>query len=190
MIRVPSLLLSLALLSSISIGQGSDRPELFQVLSKGKTGFIDKSGKIVFTTDFEVLGDFHDGVCRVRVETTKKIGFIDQTGKIVIEARYSSASDFSEGLAAVFLDEDLFGYIDTAGRMVIEPQFHGVGKFSDGLARIGEDGKHGYIDKAGKIAIPKKFDQTGDFTLMISRTAWRLSSSVASGVTSTGAENS
>ncbi len=49
-------------------------------------GFIDKTGKLVVAPQYEMVGDFYNGVAPVMVN--HKFGFIDKTGKIIIEPIY------------------------------------------------------------------------------------------------------
>lgn len=132
---------------------------LFTIEVKGRTGFIDSTGKIVIRPKFDEAWNFSEGLAPVRVDD--KWGYIDETGRIVIPPRFFQVSSFKEGLACVgaFFKSgpvnDIvgnYGYIDRSGKFVIKPQFGVAFGFSDGLARIQtEDYKDGYIDKSGKV---------------------------------------
>lgn len=136
--------------------------------NKGITGYIDKTGKMVFELGGErqyYPSPFSEGMALYR--KADKVGYIDKTGKVAIEARFDAAFSFSEGMAKIRVGRK-YGYIDTSGKMVIEPQFPQqtapdiLGKpfwtdydspFRDGLANIvvGENGEWSVIDKTGKI---------------------------------------
>ncbi|CAN5257489.1 hypothetical protein BH10ACI1_BH10ACI1_25540 [soil metagenome] len=141
---------------------------------KGKSGCIDKTGKMVVTPRFDGTGWlFSEGFVAVIVGDlmTDKWGYIDKTGKLVISRQFDQAESFSDGLAPVRVGDDAngkWGYVDKTGKMVIPLRFDDTYGFSDGLApvRIGDDatGKWGYIDKTGKLVIPLQFDGASIFS--------------------------
>ncbi|MFH1258481.1 MAG: WG repeat-containing protein [Elusimicrobiota bacterium] len=151
---------------------------LFRVEVNDKWGYIDKTGKIIITPQFDEARTFSEGLAAVAtIEKLKsnadlvnrKWSYINMTGKIVIDQQFSWAGDFSEGLAPVGIEEvgeeketghswtrRLMGYINKTGEVLIKPQFEAAGNFSNGLARVGIlDGESykgdGYIDKTGKL---------------------------------------
>lgn len=94
--------------------------------------FIDKTGAIAFRVDVPSLrevGDFHDGLARIKVGGNidsgrgGKCGYIDKTGKVVIEPTYDEASDFEHGLAHVQRENPQkmrydVAYINTTGKVI------------------------------------------------------------------------
>jgi WG containing repeat len=127
------------------------------VINHGKTGFIDKTGKIVIPLAYEGPAYFSEGYAYVM--WGKSSGYIDTDGKLIWEG---FGRPFSEGLAAVNTEAGT-GFINTKGRLVIEPKYDSAGNFSDGLAAVYKNGKWGYIDKTGKIVVPMIFDIVFDF---------------------------
>src|SRR5215470_2505807 len=125
---------------------------LFLVRIKGKYGYINCAGKIVITPQFEIGGQFREGLASVRV--SDKWGFIDKTGKIVIAPRFRSVWEFSEGLAfAAETGSPNWGVIDKTGKFVIEPTFANGIKFSEGLAYVDMHwgmGERHYINRNGE----------------------------------------
>jgi hypothetical protein len=131
-----------------SKGPGSPWPP-----TKGKLGYIDKTGKVVIEQQFDRAHPFSEGLAGVWMDG--KPVFIDKTGNIVITPQCDAVSSFSDGVAAVGIG-DKWGYIDRTGKIVINPQFYDAGAFLDGLAPIRLDrsvdlGRYAYIDKEGKI---------------------------------------
>jgi hypothetical protein len=132
---------------------------LFTIEVKGRTGYVDNTGKIVIRPQFDEAWNFSEGLAPVRFDD--RWGYIDKTGKVVIAPQFFQVSSFKEGLACVgafFKSGPVndrvgnYGYIDKSGKFVIKPQFGVAFSFSDGLARIQtEDYKDGYIDKSGKV---------------------------------------
>ena len=84
----------------------------------GKTGYIDKTGKIVVDPQFERVygmdGCFHEGLALVSLD--RKYGYIDRTGKLVINTQFDDARPFSEGLANVWIAGKAYGCWDCLGR--------------------------------------------------------------------------
>ena len=124
-----------------------------RTFSKGKQGFIDKSGKEIISTIYSLTDNFSEGLACVLKDN--KYGFIDKNGKEVILCQYEEASHFSEGLARV-KKGGLNGYIDKSGNVVIPFIYDDGCDFSEGLARVTKDGVRGYIDKKGKSTFDYK----------------------------------
>ena len=118
-------------------------------------GYINSKGEEIIPPQFELAGDFSEGLAAVGDEN--KMGYIDINGNCVIEQIYDDAGEFSEGLAPV-LKNDKWGYIDNDGNTVIAHQFDTAFMFSGGVAEVSIDDKYGFIDKTGKAVVPLKYD--------------------------------
>lgn len=131
------------------------------VLGVDSTGFIDRTGRLLFKFETDEVGDFSAGRALVRDPRTKRYGYIDKRGKWAIPPNYARASPFSDGLASVCMEEQSrCAYIDTRGRVVIKMD-KGRGAFHDGLAlqylhtrtigpRPDFRNIYGYMNKSGK----------------------------------------
>jgi len=94
----------------------------------GKYGFIDKSGAWAIPAQYDVAGDFSEGVANVKPDAHKKCWqYIDQTGRVVIPCVGDGrAQTFVNGLAAIDVDSPKgylapgakWGWIDHSGRLV------------------------------------------------------------------------
>jgi hypothetical protein len=99
-------------------GRKSDKKEsvgLFPVNMGGKTGFINREGKLIINPQYDNASNFYDGLALVT--TGGKSGYIDKEGKTVINPQFDIGGDFSEGLAAVSTGGK-WGYIDKDGKYV------------------------------------------------------------------------
>ena len=114
-----------------------------------KSGYIDKTMKVVIRPMYEGAGDFHEGRATVRSGT--KWGYIDTSGNLVIPYQYDEVAPFYEGMAAVKIN-GIIGYINSSGIMVVPPRFTSARGFSEGLAAVEENGRWRFIDKAGNYA--------------------------------------
>jgi len=129
-----------------------------------RSGFIDRTGKLVFKPpvdrDWSCGWGFSEGLRPT--SRGDKWGYIDRTGKLVISPEFDEAWGFSEGMAAV-RKETLWGFIDRSGKLVIPPRYFRVDRvFANGLAFVtvrveapGGEGKffnfsEGYITRQGR----------------------------------------
>ncbi|MEP7211873.1 MAG: WG repeat-containing protein [Acidobacteriota bacterium] len=94
-------------LSSVAVAIRA-QPKLFPASIPGKAGFINQQGRIVIPFEFNIAGDFSEGLARVKVGD--KWGYVDETGKVVIAPQFSGARSFSEGLARVQVGGDKYEY--------------------------------------------------------------------------------
>ena len=69
----------------------------------GKWGYINRSGDVIITPEFDFAWDFSEGLARVAVED--KVGYIDETGEMVINPQFDYAEAFSGGSATVMIGE-------------------------------------------------------------------------------------
>ena len=77
----------------------SNEISLYKVSSKGKYGYIDKTGRLVILCKYDLAFNFHEGLAIV--VKSRKCGYIDKTGREIVPCEYDEACDFSEGLAMV-----------------------------------------------------------------------------------------
>jgi len=141
---------------------------LAMVVIDGKTGFIDKTGKMVIGPKYNPEGSymgighetchgFFDGLAVVSVGDypNEKFGCIDCSGNFVIAPNYDCIVDFAEGFAA-FRNGDKWGFLDKRGNIVIPPTYESVSGFSEGLAVVKLGYEHyGYIDETGRMVLEK-----------------------------------
>lgn len=135
------------------------------VVTDGKFGLIDMTGKVTSSFDFDLLGTPKEKLLLYRygnADIGESYGYIDISGNIVIKDQYTSALSFSEGFANVIVNGK-FGYIDKNGSIIIEPEFEYAGPFVEGLAAVKIDGKWGYINKKGNFVVEPKFDRAMEF---------------------------
>lgn len=138
---------------------------LASVLTKSrKFGYIDHSGKVVFTKDnCDECNEFSEGLASYRALTSSnsKWGFLDKSGKTVIEPKFDLALNFSQGRAAVRLDSNWF-FIDKNGKQV-SSDYNEVYSFSDSLAAVRTGNKWGFINLSGKKVIPQDYLEVQSF---------------------------
>lgn len=114
-------------------------------------GYINKDGNIIIDCQFQLEGDFSDGVAWVKNDNSNW-GIIGTDGKMITPFQYSSTSDFSEELSLV---ENSTGrcFIDNSGSTVFTvSDFSLMGVYSDGLVPVKSDRGYAYMRKDGSIA--------------------------------------
>ncbi|HNC45726.1 MAG TPA: WG repeat-containing protein, partial [Acidobacteriota bacterium] len=89
---------------------------VIQFTQDGKCGYIDKSGKLVISPEFELAESFSEGLAAVRIDCNLW-GYINRTGKLVIEPQFRSVKRFSGGLAEITIGER-WGYINQSGKVI------------------------------------------------------------------------
>ncbi|GAB3996467.1 hypothetical protein GCM10028807_39080 [Spirosoma daeguense] len=133
----------------------------------GKSGFIDKLGKLVIDFQFDKAESFSNGLALVR--KGNQWAYIDKSGKTVIDATFDYATLFSDGLALV-KKAGKWVYIDPSGQPIINVAFDidtsvaSSYTFHEGLALTEQNGKYGYIDKTGNIVIDIQFLEAYPFS--------------------------
>jgi hypothetical protein len=158
---------------------GSDSAEsgfhdgLAMIQIGGKTGYIDKTGKVTIPPEFTYGYPFSEGLAAATKSASGDDGwgYIDKTGRWVIEPKFQWASSFSGGLGPVNRARNC-GYVDMSGAIVLQPKVAPGktncatvwGDFVDGLARGKFGKKYGYIDRTGKTVIEAKYDLTFHFS--------------------------
>jgi hypothetical protein len=137
---------------------------LAPVMVDDKTGFIDKTGKLVIEAKFESALSFSEGLATVVVGG--KAGFINKSGQMVIEPQFPQAFSFNEGLARVLVDLE-WCYINKAGNIVITQPITSPApppKFSEGLSPVKIGDKIGFMDTKGKTVIEPQFESACFFS--------------------------
>jgi hypothetical protein len=132
---------------------------------KNKWGYIDETGKVVITPQFDDSQPFSEGFAAVASKDKAGElvwGFIDKSGKILINPQFKTAYNFVNGKALVN-DGKKYGYIDDKGLYTINPQFDQGRAFSEGLAAVKQGELWGFISEDGKISINPQFEQVSSF---------------------------
>ncbi len=130
-------------------------------MHNGKFGFIDKKGNEVIPTQYDLVGDFSEGLSKVMNDN--KYGYINPEGIEVIPLIFDDAWEFSEGLAGVSVNNK-YGFINKKGDYIVPLQYGFVGDFSEGLAVVLYFSDYGYVDKTGKEVIPPKYNGAENFS--------------------------
>jgi hypothetical protein len=125
-----------------------------------KYGFIDRTGALITTIEYDRAGNFSEGLASVMKD--EKWGFIGKTGEIKIPLSYTAVSHFHEGLAGARM-AGKWGFIDQNGDTVITARFNSIGDFHEGVAAVRKSGHSLYVDHDGNPEFDETFTRCGDF---------------------------
>ena len=135
---------------------------LCNIKLNNKYGLIDKSGKIVIDTIFDMAAAFTpDGIAYVRKDTVEY--FIDKSGNKLF-AFDKILTGFTYNRAAVLEKEKKY-LIDKFGHKIVEVDADTIYSFSiqDSLATIIKNNQASKIDTTGKIVLSTKYKYVGSF---------------------------
>ncbi len=154
------------------------------VRKNGKSGLIDRSGKLVIAVvhDVEYIGDLRNSLAQTAFGKTErgfsKYGYINAKGETVVECQYQKIEGFEEiyakksGIAKIYKDNKM-GYINHLGTVFIEPVYdkiedlEKVYRQSKAIAKAIKNGKTGYFDNLGRLAIPCIYDEIQNFEVIL-----------------------
>ena len=119
-------------------------------VTKGKTGFLGRDGRIAIPLSFDDATPF---TCNGRsfVKRKGKWQMINVDGHILGEEVFGSRpprNEFEDGLICVEINGK-WGFISEAGECVIAPRFDSYSWFHNGLALVQEEGFAKYLDHSG-----------------------------------------
>jgi len=141
------------------------RETYFTFVSKGSTGLMDASGKVVVPANFDNIWSYNKGHAAVVVDG--KCGFVDASGKMVIEPRYDFATAYDD-IIAVRTDRK-WSFINSEGKVLpIKPPDAIICAnsgywLSDGLGPVIYKDGCGYVNTKGEIVINPTFDMASRF---------------------------
>jgi hypothetical protein len=167
-----SRLFALSLCALITaFAQPKTNDHLFPIREGRKFGFINRSGMVIVTPQYDAVGDPKEG--RVRITIGSLSGYIDLAGKVIVPPKYDTANDYHNGLAIV-RQESKYSVIDLSGKPVGDIPYRVLGEFHQGLLRVQASGLtdangkklptvYGFVNTAGKIVIAPQFMPAGEF---------------------------
>ncbi|MBK9448141.1 MAG: WG repeat-containing protein [Bacteroidetes bacterium] len=124
-------------------------------------GFIDQKGEIFIQPRFAEVGQFSEGLVKIR--EGQKWGYANLQGEVVIPPQYGAVGDFHEGRARV-RDNRAWGYIDSVGNVLTPQKYLRAGDFKEGLAWVQTEKFFGFIGLDGQMEIKPAFSAVGDFS--------------------------
>lgn len=115
---------------------------LIPVKKKGRWGYADRRGNVLFDNRYDQAWEMVDGVARIRMGALH--GLIDSTAKEVVAPRYRALVPAEHGLWAATGEEGT-GLIDSRGRVLVACRFDAVKLIRADIARVDRDDRMGYV---------------------------------------------
>ena len=128
--------------------------------SAGKTGYIDKTGRIVIPYQFAYAGPFQEGRAAVVLDGQCYVQAREGIGAFTPPS-VRAATDCGDIPESIRLRCDE-GYIDRNGKFLF--RFDSVRDFSEGVAAVERAGKWGFIGTEGAFEIPAQFEEARSFS--------------------------
>ena len=119
--------------------------------SIGKWGYIDKSGHIAITLQFDDANDFSNGLAPVKSKS--KWGLINKNGKFIVEPIYDSLLAFLDGFITILTSPDhhmKMGYLDKSGKTILEAKYQGLKILDKDTFAVRENNLWGVMNNQGK----------------------------------------
>jgi len=120
-------------------------------------GFMDTTGRVVITPQFDDVRPFCNGLAVVNVKG--KWGAIDHKGTLVVPAVYAALSDFNDNLALALATTGEKYFIDKRNQKVLDCPFSDCQPFKGAFSVIRENEYAGIIDRSGKIILKPVYAQ-------------------------------
>lgn len=149
--------------------------ELFVLKTNKGSNIIDRNGKIIYSTCFNV-DSFHNGLAEFEDTINNLHGYIKENGKVAFISEFKNMR-FSEDLAFSRLNDSAICLIDTKGKVVSVPKYQGINLqmnftrwsyFSEGFSVLGvsinDSASHAvFINKKGNVVFNKQFVWANNF---------------------------
>lgn len=124
-----------------------------------RDNLIDREGRLLFTREYDVLGNFAEGCIPAMEKGSQRYYFLDKNEEKVIERGFADANSFSGGMAAVTLEHGMgTAYIDHEGVVLLESgEEWSPFSMSEGLHRFKKGDRYGFKDIYGVEKVPARF---------------------------------
>ncbi len=126
----------------------------------GKWGFIDTTGKLVISNQFDAVSSFQNGAAMVK--SGEKYYQVNRTGGLVDVKHYEGAGNPANGSFIVKMDGK-WGLIDSKGRTTIAFKYVNIVPLAEGMTWAVKEKKWGLVNSSGQELTPFIYDGAGIF---------------------------
>jgi len=95
-----------------------------------KYGFLNLKGKVIIPAEYDIVGNFNDGLAKVKKDG--KYGYINTDNELVILNRFDFAYDFKNGYAVVS-NSYMYGLIDIKGKTILDTKYSELGNVNNDI---------------------------------------------------------
>lgn len=109
---------------------------------RGKWGFADKTGELIFPAEYDEFYNFSADIAPAKKDGTW--GFVDIKTKEFMPCACDEIMPFSEGMA-VFIRDGKYGMFDDKGKEAVPPAYEELYSFSGNFATARLNGTYGFL---------------------------------------------
>src|SRR5699024_6070223 len=136
-----------------------------QIKEDDKWGYIDESGKVVVSPEYDELGIMRNGaVWGVKGKKKKKKFGVIKNDKFIVLEDVNGMLDLDENGIAMAKKGKKVGHVNKDGKWITEAKYKDAKTFYDGVAPVKEKKKWGYIDKNENWVIKPKYKDAEVFS--------------------------
>ena len=147
--------------SASSMGEG-----MFLVESEGKTGVVDRTGKMIFSTQFDKQSSAQKAYYpryvggKVVMYKNRKAGLIDNKGNVIVPFQYDDArleGDYSTGLVTFKnFAGSAYGFVDFTGKQIVPNMFQSIQELP-GFLIVKGGNMFGMMNKKGEWILQPEY---------------------------------
>jgi len=145
-------------------GSSSAKCNLLPMERDGKTGYVDRSGRMVIPARFDYAGRFNEGLAAAR--SGKAMGYIDCTGAWAIPPKFSWTQGCQEGWCrAAYPKQEPYFLVDRAGKELRVESLRALYLPREGIAvGMAELNRYGFVDvKTRRVVGPQFTNAESEF---------------------------
>ncbi len=131
----------------------------FPIAFDDKFGYINSTGKVVISPEYDEVGPFRNGLAVVLKNS--KFGVINKKNELVVDFKYDEIVDFQDGRAIVSLNE-MYNLIDPFGKEISPTYVNDLVYFSNGIFVGLIDTSYQFLDKNLQLVSNVNYQEVGD----------------------------
>lgn len=134
----------------------------FRANDTNKFGFLNLDGTIVISPNYDVVGNFYDGLAMIKKDNC--YGFINLKGELIVNNKYGIVRNYHENHAIVAREIDgkmRYGIINNNGKVVVDLVYSELGDVVNGLSYFAtfDSENIGYLSVENKVVVSQDYNK-------------------------------